>query len=224
MEGRRIWPKPTRPADRTPLQCSGTRSAGRHIPIVDFRTRDSSRSVDARPMAGAGARARPHHGLKICQPADATVSPGRPKSSRGLARECEETSGKRPEPLGKARRFSGATQPAHRRCGGRECQRSVPADPESQVACSRFRPAQQPEHKATDGSRTQGDAFGNGCQREQDDGKTPKRLVVFPVCRMPVHHRGPPCSCGNDLTRHMSMSRIIFCNWKRKWFRETMSG
>jgi hypothetical protein len=188
---------------------------GRLVPIVDFRTRDSSRSIDARPMAaGAGARAGPHHWLIICQQADATVSPGRPKHSPSLARECEEASRKRPEPFGKARRFSGTTQPAHWRSGGRECQRRVNADPESKVACACFRPAQQPEQKAADGCRTQGNAFCNGCQREQDDGKTPKRLLVFPVHRMPVHHRCPPTFGGDYVTRHMSMSRTIFCNQK----------
>jgi hypothetical protein len=116
------------------------------FPIVDFRTGDSSRSVDARPMTGAGAGASSDHGLKIYQPADATVPPGRQKSSRGLACECEETSGKRPEPLGKARRFSDATQPAYRRSGGRDCERGARTGFAGEVACSRFRAAQQPEH------------------------------------------------------------------------------
>jgi hypothetical protein len=208
----------TNPARRSNPAAVQRHAFGRQaFPIVDFRTRGSSRSVDARPTAGAGARASSDHRVRICQPADATVSPGRPMVPRGLARQGEETSGKRPEPLGKAHRFSGAAQPAHRRSSGRQSQRVVsadsrgfPADPESQVACSRLRPAQQPEQKAADRSRTQGDVFGNGCQREQDDGKTPKRLVVIPVYRMPVHHRSPICSCGNDRTRQMSMSRIIF--------------
>jgi hypothetical protein len=209
VEDPRIWPKPARPTDRTPLQCSDTRSAGRHVQIVDFRTRESSRSVDARPMA-ARAKAKPHHGFKICQPADATVSPGRPKHSRGPARECEETSGKRPEPLGKVRRLTGATQPAYRRSGGRDCQRGARSSSASKAGYSRFRPAQQPEQKAADGSRTQGDALCNGCQREQDDGEAPKRLVVFPVSRIPVHQRGPVCPCSDDRTRHVSISRTIF--------------
>jgi hypothetical protein len=198
--------------------------AGRHIVIVDFRTKDPLRSINARPMTEAGASAQPHHGLKICQPADATVAPDWKKSSRGLARECEETSGKRPEPFGKARGFSGATQPADRRSCGYGYGRGTRADAESQVACARFRPAQQPEHKATNGSRTQCDALGNGCQREQDDGKAPKRLVVFPVRPTPMHHRSPVCSCCNDLTRHMSMSRIIFCRQERRWFRMTTAS
>jgi hypothetical protein len=98
---------------------------------------------------GAGARAGPHHGLRVCHPADTTVAPDRQKSSRSLACEGEENSGKRPEPFGKPRRLSGAAQPAHRQSSGRRRQRGVsadscgiPADPESQVACTRFRPAQ----------------------------------------------------------------------------------
>ena len=127
----------------------------------------------------------------ICQPSDGTVSPGQPKSLAGLARESEEAGGKRPEFFGEARRFSSTAQPVHRRGSGRKGKLGASTGSAGKVAYSSFRPAQQPEHKAADWSRTLGKTLRYGCQRQQDDSKTPKRLVVIPVCDIPLHYRRP---------------------------------
>ncbi len=145
------------------------------------------------------------------------MSPRHAQPLRGLPRESEKAGGERSEPFGKARRFIGAAQPAHRRSGRREYQHGDRAASASKVAYPSFRPAQQPEHDGAHWSRTQGKALGDGCECEQDDGKTPERLVIFPVHRLPVHRHSRPCSCGNDSIRHVSMSRIIFRPQEQKY-------
>jgi hypothetical protein len=106
---------------------------------------------------------------------------------RGLAREGEERGGERPESLSKPRHFTGATQQAHRRSCAHGCRKAGSPSSESKIAYAGFRPAQQKDQQAADRSGAADKAFGDGRKRDQDDGETPKRVVVLSVLHMPIH-------------------------------------
>jgi hypothetical protein len=153
--------------------------------------------------------ARPDQVPTICAQWNGIVPEGNPKPVLNLGRQRGEDCSKCPEPLGEARRFSRVAQPENRRSSARKCDHGARTDLGRKGAGTRFRLAQQPEDNALERGGEAGDAFGNRCQREQDDSKSPKRLVVDPVLRIQMHFRTLFVQATN-LTRHMSMSRTIF--------------
>jgi hypothetical protein len=154
-----------------------------------IKARGSSRSIDAPPQSHSGTLLRSHAVNAICLRTSRIVASGHPQPLRRLARQSEEDCGKRPERIRQARRFAIAIEQAYRRFNGIGSERGAHAASESKIPYTNFRPAQQPNHDAAERPGAAGNAFYDGCQRQQDDGKAPKRLVVFPVRRIPVHHR-----------------------------------
>jgi hypothetical protein len=164
----------------------------------------ASRRVGVRPLVHRATPARQHR-----RPAAGRqeMPPRCPPPLRGRARDYEEHGRECAESSGEPRRLAGARKSNRKLSDGRR----GGALSGGEAAYPLFRPAQPPEQKRTKRPEAAGGAFRNASQREQDHGKTPKRLVISLVCRGPVH-AGSQWS-GQALSHRMiCVSRRIFPN------------